>query len=272
MRVTVDASIVVKWFVAEPMSDEARLLLDRRIHLHAPDLVRVEFANTIWKKVRRKEITDAKPYLKELAALPEIIALQPSSTLIERAAQIALEIDHPVYDCLYLACAEATDSAVITADRRFADKAADRLSGIPVHHIAAPNVVDRLETAATALVIGGDKIEALISAYDIFAETERSVLDELFSGRKGPHIITDKDQEPFLDSPSYRRLVDLVHELNDAERIDLNALGWLGAGRFPDWQRSIAQAEKMENAGLNPEYTAGYGHHWRTGYRRATET
>ena len=37
---------------------------------------------------------------------------------IDRAAQIAVEIDHPVYDCLYVACAEATASALITADRR----------------------------------------------------------------------------------------------------------------------------------------------------------
>ena len=132
--------------------------------------------------------------------------------------------------------------------------------------------MDRLKTAATALVIREDKIEALISAYDIFAETERSVLDELFSGRNRPHIISDKDREPFLDSPSYRCLVDLIHELNDAERIDLNALGWLGAGRFPDWQRSIAHAEKMA-ASLDPEYSAGYGQHWRTGYnKRAAET
>ena len=90
----------------------------------------------------------------------------------------------------------------------------------------------------------------------------------LFGGRKGPHIITDKDRSFFLDSPSYRRLVDSVRELDDEERLELNALGWLGAGRFPDWHRSIDHAEKMENVGLFPEYTAGYGHHWRPGYKR----
>ena len=70
-----------------------------------------------------------------------------SGVLVERAARIALELDHPIYDCLYLACAEATDSAVITADRRFADKAVGRPLGIPVHHIAAPDVAGRIETA-----------------------------------------------------------------------------------------------------------------------------
>ena len=149
MRVTADASIVVKWFVAEPLCKEARLLLDRRIHLHAPDFVLVESTNTIWKKVRRKEIPDPTPYLEELAVLPEIVALQPSSSLIERAARIAVEIDHPAYDCLYLACAEATDSIVITADRRLADKANEQPSGVSVRHITAPNVVDKLEMAAS---------------------------------------------------------------------------------------------------------------------------
>ncbi len=84
-------------------------------------------------------------------------------------------------------------------------------------------------------------------------------------------FITDKDREPFLDSPSYRHLVGLVRELNADECIDLDALGWLGAGLFPDWPRSLAHAEEMTTS-LDPEYTAGYGHHWRTGYRRATGT
>jgi len=63
VKLTVDASMVVKWFVAEPMSDETRLLLAGRIHLQAPEFLLVEFANTIWKKERRGELSDARPYL-----------------------------------------------------------------------------------------------------------------------------------------------------------------------------------------------------------------
>ena len=64
-----------------------------------PDLVRVEFANTIWKKVRRKEITDAKPYLKELRRLARwrSASCPPTEQYAHRACcfecQIALEID-----------------------------------------------------------------------------------------------------------------------------------------------------------------------------------
>ena len=63
MKLTVDASIVVKWFVAEALSKEARLLLAHRLDLHAPDLLLAEFANTIWKKARRSEIPDPQPVL-----------------------------------------------------------------------------------------------------------------------------------------------------------------------------------------------------------------
>ena len=36
MKLTVDASIVVRWFVAEPSSEDARRLLSHRIDRHAP--------------------------------------------------------------------------------------------------------------------------------------------------------------------------------------------------------------------------------------------
>lgn len=153
MKLTVDASIVVKWFVAEPMSGESRLLLSRHIHLFAPELVLVEFANTIWKKERLKEIRDAQPFVKELAGLSDIITLHQDADLVERAVRITLEMDHPIYDCLYLACAEATDSDLITADQRFAEKAVEKLPGAPVRYIGAPGVRDWVETAANTGVI-----------------------------------------------------------------------------------------------------------------------
>ena len=33
MNLTIDASIVIKWFIAEPLYDEARFLLARRIQV-----------------------------------------------------------------------------------------------------------------------------------------------------------------------------------------------------------------------------------------------
>jgi predicted nucleic acid-binding protein len=39
--------------------------------------------------------------------------------LREKAFEIALETGSSIYDCLYLALAEALDSNMVTADRRF---------------------------------------------------------------------------------------------------------------------------------------------------------
>lgn len=269
MKLTVDASIVVKWFVAEPLYNEARLLLARRIDLNAPDLVLSEFANIIWKKARTKEIPEQEPYLSDLSSLSDVISLLPDRELIERAARMAITIDHPVYDCLYLACAEATGSDVITADRRLANKSTDQALGVRIEYLGDAKVAKQIETAAYAPVIDGSKVEELSDIFDFFAETERHVLDTLFAGKEGLHITTDKDREFYLNSPAYKRLIDAVQELDEEEHIDLLALGWLGAGLFPNWRRSVEHAEKMVLLdGINSNYASGYGSHWRAGFER----
>ncbi len=153
MRITVDASIVIKWFVLEPSSQESRLLLTRHLVLQAPDLLLPEFANTIWKKVRRQEIADPEPFLSELHSLSELIELYPADVLIERASQLAFEIDHPVYDCLYLACAGITSAPLVTADRRLVERAGESQSGVDVRHIGTTATVrwikDAISTAGS---------------------------------------------------------------------------------------------------------------------------
>ena len=62
MRVTVDASVAVKWFIVEDHREEARSLLATGIGPYAPDLLPVECASVIWKKVPRREIASATPY------------------------------------------------------------------------------------------------------------------------------------------------------------------------------------------------------------------
>ena len=270
MNLTVDASVAIKWFVSEPMHDEARLLLSSRAQLHAPDLVLVESVNALWKKARRKEITGPEPYLSDFATLPDIIDLHPMRDLVERATEIVFEIDHPIYDCLYLACAELTESGLITADKRLASKAMEHLPRGRVHCIGTPGISDWLSAAATAPVIGRETVDVLLAAHDVFRETERSVLDALFGETDTPRILSAEDQELFLNSPSYRHLLDLIRELDMEERIDLLALGLLGSGKFPDWQQSLAHAEKMV-ADLDPKYVAGYGYGWRAGYAHIAE-
>ena len=149
MKLTVDASVVVKWFVPESLSEESRLLLVPHLELYAPDILPAEFANTIWKKVRLNELQDVRPYVDELSHLSEIVRLCPAHTLVARAARIAQDLDHPIYDCLYLACAETTESVLVTADRRFADGLLN-VPGYKALYPGADGFADEIEVATTA--------------------------------------------------------------------------------------------------------------------------
>ena len=140
MKLTVDASVAAKWYVSETHSEEARALLGHRLQRYAPDFVLVELANIFWKKARLGEIGDPQPYFQELTRLQAAVVLTPSGDLIERAAQIATRIDHPVYDCLYIACAEATGSALVTADQRLVNTVAERAPDVDVQYIGAPAI------------------------------------------------------------------------------------------------------------------------------------
>ena len=123
MSVVVDASIAVKWVIAEEGHLES-LELSRAQPLVAPDLVLVEAANVLWKKVRLRQLSAEQArqglgFIRE--AYAELVSLPE---LIQRALDISLAIDHPVYDCVYLACAEREQLELFTADKRLAVKVA----------------------------------------------------------------------------------------------------------------------------------------------------
>ena len=118
-RLVVDASVAIKWFVPEIHSASAARLLDPEFIISAPDLIAPEFGNTVWKKVRRQEITPAEA-IEILNAFPSMaIEIYPSGALLMPAFELAVALDRTVYDSLYLALAVAQDGALITADRRF---------------------------------------------------------------------------------------------------------------------------------------------------------
>jgi predicted nucleic acid-binding protein len=92
--------------------------------LIAPELVVAEVLNAAWKAARLSLMSGAQ--LEATAAeLPCCFArLAALAPLAAAATQAAVEIDHPVYDCFYLALAERGAAAVITADARLAAKVA----------------------------------------------------------------------------------------------------------------------------------------------------
>jgi predicted nucleic acid-binding protein len=122
VRIVVDASVALKWVVGETGSDAADALLDQ--DLIAPVLWLAEAANALWRKARIGDITvdQASARLSELREAP--VASLPIEPHIEPALKLAMEIGHPVYDCLYLALALHHQTHVVTADRRFFASAA----------------------------------------------------------------------------------------------------------------------------------------------------
>jgi predicted nucleic acid-binding protein len=114
----VDASVVVKWVVDEPGTPQALAL--RRHRLYAPDLLAAECANVLLKKVRRNELTESEALFAARLLQRAAVELMPMRALLEPATRLALALDHPAYDCAYLALAESMSCDLVTADRRLA--------------------------------------------------------------------------------------------------------------------------------------------------------
>jgi predicted nucleic acid-binding protein len=119
MKFVVDASVAVKWFIPEIHSAVSLRFLDPRIDLFAPDMIRAEIGNALWKRMRRRELTSAEA-IQILESLETIgLDIRSSFVLLPSALALANALDRTVYDSVYLALAIKLDCALITADRKF---------------------------------------------------------------------------------------------------------------------------------------------------------
>ncbi len=114
----VDASVAVKWVVDEPGTAEA-LALRGHVRLFAPELWVAECANILWKKVHRGELTRKEAAIAGRLLQAADVEFLSSHHLLFQVAQIAMELDHPAYDCLYLALAMEQGCHFVTADAHF---------------------------------------------------------------------------------------------------------------------------------------------------------
>jgi len=117
----IDASVAIKWVIEEPGTREALSL--RRHRLFAPDLLVAECANILWKKTRRNELSLQETLLAARLLQRADIELAPMRALLEPATKLAIALDHPAYDCAYLALAESLSCDLVTADQRLCTKA-----------------------------------------------------------------------------------------------------------------------------------------------------
>ena len=118
-RWVVDASVAVKWLLPEPQEALARKLLQTAEACFAPELIVVEVANALHKRVRRGELASADA----LAAYEHFLGMDV--TIVNGAAwsvdalSMAMAVRQSPYDCYYLALAMNQELPLVTADRRF---------------------------------------------------------------------------------------------------------------------------------------------------------
>ena len=121
-KLVVDSSVVVKWFLVEPYSTEARTILDGyqagRLSFHAPDLLNAELGNILWKKQLFQGLdgADAQDVLDRFATLQ--VAFTSTESLLRDAHRMAVTLRRTVYDALYLALSAREDCQFVTADEK----------------------------------------------------------------------------------------------------------------------------------------------------------
>lgn len=111
----IDASIAIRWIIDEA-GTQAALELRRSARLLAPELLVAECANILWKKVSRGELSGEEAFLAARLLTGADVELRPTRALLEPATRIAVALDHPAYDCLYVALAIDEGCRFVTAD------------------------------------------------------------------------------------------------------------------------------------------------------------
>jgi predicted nucleic acid-binding protein len=125
----VDASIAVKWVIPEVLSEQADRIRDSDDDVLAPDLLLVEVANALWRKTVAREITPREADTALGLVRRSGVDLHPTEPLLSRAMDLARRLNHPIYDCVYLALAERERARFVTADQRLLRRAVSLRAG-----------------------------------------------------------------------------------------------------------------------------------------------
>jgi len=125
LNLVMDASVLIKFYVPEILSDRAEQLLakveKKDIDLLAPDLIYPEAGNILWKKQRLKELTRSEVEEITDAILSFPLKMEASKPLLPLALDIAIACGITVYDAIYVSLAKVYETTMITADRKLAD-------------------------------------------------------------------------------------------------------------------------------------------------------
>jgi predicted nucleic acid-binding protein len=122
-----DASVAVKPYLEEAGAEAATELLTGPGKLLAPELIRLEVAGAICRRVRRGELEAGEAETRcqhWLSAVDDgLFTLTSDRDLLPEAIALATNLKHPLPDCLYLALAIRAHAPLLTSDRGFHERA-----------------------------------------------------------------------------------------------------------------------------------------------------
>jgi predicted nucleic acid-binding protein len=117
----VDASVGIKLFLVEPLSDRAdalfaHLIDDPPSRFYVPDLFFIECTNILWKYVQRfgYSADAARQNVVDLTSLP--LQIVSTVALAEAALNLSMEHSSTAYDSAYIALAQQLSLPLVTAD------------------------------------------------------------------------------------------------------------------------------------------------------------
>lgn len=126
MNLVIDASVLIKFYIPEILSDRAQYLLDSvrqgKVTLFAPDLVYSETGNILWKKHHLNELTrsEVEEISDAIVLLP--LKVEPSKGLLSLAVHIGMAYGITVYDAMYVTLSRIHETRMMTADRKLFEK------------------------------------------------------------------------------------------------------------------------------------------------------
>ena len=127
MKLVVDASVVIRWFVPVQDSQEALNILAMDRKLVAPMIAKFEIAGALVRWAQTSEIgksNSSKNLQQWLEAISSnVLRLEDDPIDLSVGAELAVRIDHSVAECIYLAMANRLGVPLVTANDTFAIKA-----------------------------------------------------------------------------------------------------------------------------------------------------
>jgi predicted nucleic acid-binding protein len=136
----IDASVASRFLLVEDLSNKAELLLnsflEETVDMRAPDLIKSEVGNTLWKAVKQKLISlnEASEKLSYFHRL-KISSIDLSEQDYVEALAWGVKNDATYYDSIYVVSSGRTGSTLLTADDTLYHKASGTVTALHLRNL-----------------------------------------------------------------------------------------------------------------------------------------